>query len=89
MLKKYTVLNFKSVFTVALFQFMLLLILFFLVYFYFDYSVALSGVYGGVTSIVSSLLFFVLFFFHNGNHSPRFIVIKKSQNLSSYPKQIF
>jgi len=76
MLKKCSMLNLKNVFVVTVFQFLLLFLLFLLVYYKFNYSIALSGFLGGVTSIFSFFLFFVVFFFNNGNYSPKFIVRK-------------
>ena len=76
MLKNYTVLNIKKIFFVIMFQIAFLLLISFLVFFMFGYKFVLSGVYGGITSIFSSLLFLTVLFFNYKNFVPKIIVRK-------------
>jgi len=76
MYRKNTALNVNSFLTLVFFQFVLLLILFFITHLKFGFDVALSGSYGGIVSIFSTFLFFVIFFFKSGNTSPKFIIKK-------------
>jgi len=76
MLKNYTVLNIKKIFFVTMLQLILLFLLALLIFFSFGYEFALSGIYGGITSIISSLLFLIVFFFNYKTLIPKIIVRK-------------
>lgn len=76
MYKKNTTLNLSNMLIVVGLQLILLSFLFFLVYIRYDLNVALSGFYGGLVSVFSTVLFFIVFFFKNGDMSPKFIIKK-------------
>ena len=76
MYKKNVTLNLSTMLVVVGLQLILLSFLFFLVYIRYDFNVALSGFYGGLVSVFSTVLFFIVFFFKNGDMSPKFIIKK-------------
>ncbi len=67
-------LNFKKIFIIIVYQFIVLCLLSLLVSVKYGYDIALSGVFGGITSMFSSFLFFIVVFFNDKNSSPKFVV---------------
>lgn len=64
----------KNIFKILFFQIFFLLFMFFLTCFFYNYLIALSVLYGGITSILPSIIFFIIFFFTLKDYTPKKIV---------------
>lgn len=76
MLKKYMFLNLKSFTFLIFFYVFFLIFLLCLVYIKYGLNTTLSGLYGTLTSLFSSVLFLFVFFFNNSKISTNFIIQK-------------
>ena len=77
MFNKYVISDFKRILFITTTQLVLLFLFLFFTLYNFNYKITLSGLFGGLTSILSFLIFFLMYYFVYNNNISSKIIIRK------------